>query len=525
MEQITKELQKHFQGKYNYLKLLEVKYDSAENLCTVVLMFPETISRLTDAEEQEIEAFVTSLFNLEQIKLKVAFKKSFLDKAIVANQVLAFLKQTYASFATGIGLADIEAINRSGTVHVTLKLSSQQYSFFRERNISVPLHDYLLSQFCGNFIIEPQIAKTEEVKPDIAMQRQQVLQRQSANELGQNKVMRYEVVDPVVLIGSEITPKPEFVQNISQTKARAILAGTVENLQEKVFTAKKGKKDENGAFPQKKYISFTLHDPTARLRCVHFCSKSNEKKLAKLKEGASILVLADVEVQEGKPSSCVVRDISFCTLKSAAQSIESTIFDASKHSYTVAIPKPYVSNVQVDIFAKKQEPNSYLKQNTFVVFDVETTGLDADTCEITEIGAAKVQNGVITQTFQTLVKPKGTISYEITQITGITNAMVQDAPSIDHAIKDFALFASGGILVAHNLSFDIRFIQSAGRKHGILFDNEKLDTLSFVKSKMYLTNYKLGTIVKELKIDLTNAHRALFDAVATAEVLIKLNQT
>ena len=90
MEQITKELQKHFQGKYNYLKLLEVKYDSAENLCTVVLMFPETISRLTDAEEQEIEAFVTSLFNLEQIKLKVAFKKSFLDKAIVANQVLEF---------------------------------------------------------------------------------------------------------------------------------------------------------------------------------------------------------------------------------------------------------------------------------------------------------------------------------------------------------------------------------------------------------------------------------------------------
>jgi len=525
MEQITKELAKHFQGKYNYLKLLEVKYDSAENLCTVVLMYPETINRLTEAEEQEIATFVNALFGLEQVKLKVAYKKSFLDKEIVAKQVLAFLKETYASFATGIQRSDIVANNQNGTVHIELKLSGQQYSFFRERNIGVPMQAFLLSQFCGNFTIEPQLAKTAEAPTNLALERQQVLQRQSANELGQSKVIRYDVIDPVVLIGSEITPKPEFVQNITQTKPRTILAGTIENLQEKVFTAKKGKKDANGAFPQKKYISFTLRDPTARLRCVHFCSKSNEKKLAKLFDGASILVLADVEVQEGKPSSCVVRDISLCTLKSAAQVIESAIFDPSKHEYTVAFPKPFVSKVQVDIFAKKQEPNSYLKDNTFVVFDVETTGLDAETCEITEIGAAKVVDGVITQTFQTLVKPKGIISYEITQITGITNAMVQDAPSIDIAIKDFALFARDSILVAHNLSFDIRFIQSAGRKHGILFDNEKLDTLSFVKSKLYLSNYKLGTIVKELKIDLTNAHRALFDAVATAEVLIKLNQT
>ncbi|MFA6859770.1 MAG: exonuclease domain-containing protein [Clostridia bacterium] len=522
MENITKELQSKFNGKYSFLKLLEVKFDENENLCTVVLMFPETISEIKENEENEIQEFLKSLFDLKSIKLKVAFKKSFLDQSIVASKILSFLKTSFASFATCISENDIKTERFGGFLNVKIALNKQQFSFFNEKNLFVPIIDFLNENFCGEFKIEPKLIKKDEISENISHNRQGVLANEFSSSTNQTKIPRYEVVDPIALIGNNITPKPEFIQNISASKSRVILAGTVENLQEKSFTAKKGKKNSEGQFPQKKYISFTLKDPSSKIRCVYFCPKSNERKLSKIIEGCSILVNANVNVEDGK-SSCVVNEISFCTLKKVEKQ-EANCFCLSSHQYSVAFPKPYISNKQVDIFSRKKIANDYLKNSTFVVFDCETTGLNGDKDEIIEIGAAKIVNGKICETFQTLVCPKNPISKEITEINGINNFMVKNAPKIDDAIKDFALFSAGSVLVAHNLNFDIKFIQNAGRKFGITFDNEKLDTLAFTKSKLTLSNYKLGTIVKELKIELTNAHRALFDAIATAEVLVVLNQ-
>jgi DNA polymerase-3 subunit alpha (Gram-positive type) len=158
------------------------------------------------------------------------------------------------------------------------------------------------------------------------------------------------------------------------------------------------------------------------------------------------------------------------------------------------------------------------------VFDVETTGLDAETCEIIEIGAVKVSGGRIIEKFQTLVKPKKPISSLITDITGITNEMVADAPKIEGVIKDFCLFTKNTILAGYNVGFDVKFIQNAGREFGIKFQNEVQDVMVLARQKVQCKNYKLLTVVKTLNLTLDNAHRAFFDALATAEVLLELSK-
>ena len=158
-----------------------------------------------------------------------------------------------------------------------------------------------------------------------------------------------------------------------------------------------------------------------------------------------------------------------------------------------------------------------------MVFDVETTGFEANKDEIIEIGACKIVNGRIDETFSTFVKPSKHIPREITELTGIDDEMVKDAPTINYVIPDFYKFCYGATLVAHKAQFDMSFIYFIANKLSYNFDNEVLDTLAMARTKLPgLKNYKLGTIVERLNILLDNAHRAIHDATATAKVFIKL---
>jgi len=161
----------------------------------------------------------------------------------------------------------------------------------------------------------------------------------------------------------------------------------------------------------------------------------------------------------------------------------------------------------------------------YVVFDVETTGLDSAKDEIIEIGACKIKNGKIIDVFSTFVKPNRKIPTEITELTGITDEMVADAPTINYVLPDFYKFCCGATIVAHNLTFDMGFIHNVAKRFSYNFNHNTMDTLEMARKKIGgLKNYKLGTIVDHLGIVLENAHRAVNDATATAKVFIKLMQ-
>lgn len=149
----------------------------------------------------------------------------------------------------------------------------------------------------------------------------------------------------------------------------------------------------------------------------------------------------------------------------------------------------------------------------FVVFDVETTGLSALTCKLAEIGAVRVCNGKVLEVFNTFVNPEMPISEKITELTGITDEMVADAPKTGEAVRMFLDFIGDRTLVAHNATFDMSFIRKAAEDNGFPFDNAYIDTLSmsrFVNPD--LKNHKLDTVAEHFGLGDFNHHRASDDA-------------
>lgn len=159
---------------------------------------------------------------------------------------------------------------------------------------------------------------------------------------------------------------------------------------------------------------------------------------------------------------------------------------------------------------------------TFVVFDIETTGLSPHSDNLTEIGAVKVQNCEIVDSFSTFVNPKMDISYQIQELTRITNEMVKDAPSLEEALPEFLEFAKDSVLVAHNADFDTGFIYQKCQQLGLEYNFEKVDTLTLARIiNTNLKRFSLDKVCKEMGVVLAGHHRAVNDAQATAEVFIK----
>ncbi len=162
---------------------------------------------------------------------------------------------------------------------------------------------------------------------------------------------------------------------------------------------------------------------------------------------------------------------------------------------------------------------------TFICFDIETTGLSAARDKITEIGAVKVENGVITDTFSTFANPEMPIPQKITQLTGITDDMVKDAPSQSEAVGAFLEFAGDNVLVAHNAPFDTSFIAKACEDMGREYNYTSIDTVAISRAILTdIKNCKLDTVAKFLRLGDFNHHRATDDAEMLARIFINLCQ-
>lgn len=161
----------------------------------------------------------------------------------------------------------------------------------------------------------------------------------------------------------------------------------------------------------------------------------------------------------------------------------------------------------------------YSIDDEFVIFDIETTGLDKINDAITEIGAVKMKDGKVIDRFSTFVDPKRHIPEKITELTGITDDMVKGAPDEEEAVSNFLDFCAKAPVVAHNAKFDTGFIKNAAKRHALEFENPIICTLILSQALLpELKKHKLNIIADYLNIENPNHHRAVNDAEVTGGI-------
>lgn len=515
-------LSKKLNGKYDYLKILKVVYNTTFSLCHINYIYPENIDILTDEQKNEIVIATREVLGLKG-KLECKFNKSYLDENIVKAKIKDFLFTDFNSISSCIDVDLVEYSKKNFCVCLVFKVNQTLKQYFELNNVCEKIKYFLHENFCGDFIVNVELGNlTSFAEQDLD---KRAIDIQSKIEV-KSRTPRYKVGDLIPVFGGEIMPMPEYIKNIEGEKTAVVLAGTVSGIEEKEYLPRKNK--EKGIDEKRKMYKFKLTDDSGVINAVHFCNKSSEKHFCLVEEGSHILCLGNIS-KRGNDLQYMIKSISLCKkveeelIEDVEEEIEQNVNNEVSKSYKFVQPRPFVRVVQDNIFDKKPVYSDYIMQNTFVVFDVETTGLVPDKNDITEIGAVKIVNGEIVEIFQTLCKPHIPISEEITKLTGISNEMVENEHSPEEIIEDFLLFCGDSIMIGYNVNFDFKFIQFTAQRINRSFENEFRDCMADAKDKLFLPNYKLGTVVAKLGISLTKAHRALYDATATAEAFLKLS--
>ena len=192
------------------------------------------------------------------------------------------------------------------------------------------------------------------------------------------------------------------------------------------------------------------------------------------------------------------------------------------------LSKLLFKKAKLEKIVNETKPNTNKPKPTldsYVVVDVETTGLNPIRNDIIEFGAVKVIDNEITEVFSELVKPKDTLRADITRLTGITEDMLAFAPSINRILPKFLEFIGDAVIIGHNIDFDTDFISIACQRFKLPFNNSVVDTLEMSNMAFPdLPNHKLSTLCQHCGIENKDAHRALSDCLAEKELFEILRQ-
>ena len=515
MEKLTKEIASHFSNEFDFLKLWEVTYDKENATCKIAFLYPQSVE-LADEQKVRIEQFLREFLALNA-KIEVKYKKSYLDEELIVKYLLDYFKHNNFSLFVSAGKENFEITKNLTEIFVTFHFPKQITDYISENNILEKLKEDAERNFIATFYFE--IMANEE-KID-----QSILERR-ASEIAipvAKKVARYEVTEVEKMFGKDITPYPELISEQKTEKTNVILAGEVLNIIKKQYKSKHAKTPDELSY----FYTFDIKDATGTFSAIHFANKTNEKKLDSLTVGMHCLFMGDIRNNTYNKLTYYVNSVAHCVIKKdevlkAQEEFKKEKFFMSD-TYQCIKPLPFGDKLQENLFFKS-EYTDLIQNNTIVVFDVETTGLEPEFAEIIEIGAVKVVNGELVETFQSLIKPEKEIPSIITEITGITNDMVAFSPSVTQVLTDFILFAKNSVLSGYNVGFDMRFLQKASQNMGFKFENKVEDAMSYARAQLTLGNYTLKNVAKHLNVSLKEAHRALNDAIATARVLIELNK-
>ncbi len=498
-----------------------VKIDNAtlykdKNELVINFLYPESTPLSVD-EKQNIVDVVNSDF-AGVCDVVVKFNKSCYDVDIIRQRIDEFIVLKYKVLKNEFKPQDIIIKLIENVASITFLCDEMRKHILDNRMFCAELKSYLESKFFIEFEILLEIAKDTPSMQNL-LDSMPVADTGLADALQEEAILnKMEIELGECVYGKYFANNPIFIENLTIDEGEeSVIAGVISEFSISNYTSK----NKNDEVVEKKKYTFKLTDPSGAINVTIFPNDKNTKALDDLADGISVAL--------GGKLSKFNDNVSFRASGLARCEILTKelkrIYRKVNPDYNFVRPQPVQETQQMDLFSMTQTAKSeyWNTHSSVVVFDLETTGFNAENCQIIEIGAVKVVDGSLVETFQTLVNPGVPIPEEITNLTHISNDMVVGAPTIEQVLPDFFKFAYGSVLSAYNISFDYSFIKHYGFKLRLLFDNEQIDTFKLARDKIpSLSNYKLGTVVNALNITLNNAHRALADAYATAKVFVKL---
>lgn len=440
----------------------------------------------------------------ECLQAEVKIVKLVADEQIVRHKILEYLAHSHRAAAACIRAEDIGVFPEGREVRFTFGVDAAERGFFEKNEQLLPgvagmLEKNFCNTFRGSLVDKEKAAASEEEEEE----EEEVFDYRPARTF---PVVDFEPIDE-----PNVPKIATYLTDCTFTSDSLTVCGEILYMQER--TSQK----------ERQYLRLTISDTTDRLQFSYFIRKKTEEKIRQLKVGDWIVCTGVNEMYNGR-ISFTARYINrghapqdFVPEKRPSKPVPA--------HYTKVAPEKLTDYSQMNLFEQSVLPEDLIK-NTFVVFDLETTGLvnvpsGGKMDAITEIGAVKIIGGEIREKFTTLVNPERKLDEEIVKLTGITDEMVKDAPKISEVIPDFFKFCDGCLLVGHNVQFDFKFIQYYGAQEEYMFEQRTYDTLSIAQGMLFLPNYKLNTLADHYGI-VFNHHRAWDDALTTAKIFIEL---
>lgn len=566
MKKFDVEFKKLTDNKYPFVRFVRAEYSvSDNNLILHFLASAQSIDSgvLSDRVKDDIVKAVVPLVP-DEITFSVRYTKVYADEDTVRVKLMQAL-QKYMGIAAGmIKPEDVSIQVNDYVIDVKIKAQKAYSSMLKADDVKEKIVDYLNENFVENVNFE--VAEkyiSDEEKKKIAEKSLKTVENAGFNcdiKVSADGTVKEDgndvfsdLIDPsddtIVIYGDARQIKatalenlvgkaymnvlPMYISDIKDTMETATVCGRVVGLEKREYRNKNfglnlptgGRFKKNTTDEKLPMYTFTIDDTTGKLSVVYFArdTKVNALDLS-LRDEKNVVISGKLSDRNGSKQIMVdkmwLADVDYSTIKT-----EVPQKSANKNYYLVR-PEKYFEESQSsmdDLLGGEKEVAPYLKGKTFVVFDLETTGLDVQHCMVVQLGSYKIVDGKIVETFNTLINPCCHIPEATSAIHGIYDSDVVCAPEFKDVVPDFFKFTRGATLVGHNAcGYDLPILSRLARESGYNFDNPVLDTLILAKQQYRLPSYNLGNLAKHFHINLENAHNADFDAIATAKLFIIL---
>lgn len=487
-----------------------------ERCAEFLLVTDKTYTAQEEAQAKAIgENYLPSGFSA-----RVKIVKRVPDAQMVGDKIFEFIGKNFPAASAFLSRENIEVEMLSSGANFYVDIASGEQSLFSSGKILDEVSKYLMSGYCGSFYGNVRLVEKEELDPSILEETPVETEELVAKEIRKFKIEGYKKIDGADTY--EQLTSAVYMADSQNVDDVFTICGSVTYIEEIKYLRHN---ETTGEDQERTRFSVAITDGTATIRTTYFPKKATLEKIREIKTLDKIMITGSNEEYKGSKS-----------FKAAKINLgappEGFVPEARKGKpvpkfYHTVFPEPYVDYTQSGLFDDTFKPAA-LKNNVFVSFDLETTGLNNNPAmgrmdRIIEIGAVKLVNGEITEKFSSFVACPERLSKEIVELTGITDADLVGAPEVEKVLADFYKFTDGAILVGHNVTFDYRFVSYYGEQCGYMFDKKQYDTLNLAQEVLRgrLANYKLNTIADHYGFTF-NHHRAFEDASVTAKVFIEL---